>query len=59
MRCKALRLLTWRRVVETDGFFSFTPADMPVEIPHNKVVDINKYRWKKHCRGLFQLTVKA
>ena len=27
----------------------------PVTAPLNKVVDINKYSWKKHCRGLFEL----
>jgi putative transposase len=31
----------------------------PVETAGNTVVDINKYRWKKHCRGLFQLPVAA
>ena len=24
-----------------------------------KIVDINNYRWEKHCRGLFQLPVAA
>jgi transposase InsO family protein len=27
----------------------------PLESGGNKVVDINHYRWQKHCRGLFQL----
>jgi transposase InsO family protein len=27
----------------------------PVKAPSNKVADINKYRWEKHCRGLFEL----
>ena len=31
----------------------------PVEIPDNTVVDIKSYRWKKHCRGLFQLPMAA
>jgi hypothetical protein len=31
----------------------------PVETSSNMIVDINKYRWKKHCRGLFELPVAA
>jgi transposase InsO family protein len=31
----------------------------PMESAGNKVVDINDYRWQKHCRGLFELPVAA
>ena len=31
----------------------------PMESGGNKVVDINDYRWKKYCRGLFELPVAA
>jgi hypothetical protein len=31
----------------------------PIESIGNKAVDISDYRWKKHCRGLFQLPVAA
>jgi hypothetical protein len=31
----------------------------PIETSDSKVVDVNKYSWKKHCRGLFQLPVTA
>ena len=31
----------------------------PVNSSSGKVVDINIYRWKKNCRGLFQLPVAA
>jgi transposase InsO family protein len=31
----------------------------PVEFLDNKVIDLNHYRWEKHCRGLFQLTIAA
>jgi transposase InsO family protein len=31
----------------------------PTESAGNKVVDINDYRWKKHCRGLFHLPIAA
>lgn len=27
----------------------------PTEATGSKIVDINKYHWKKHCRGLFEL----
>ena len=31
----------------------------PVESIDEKAVDIGHYRWKKHCRGLFQLPIAA
>ena len=31
----------------------------PTVATDSKVVDLNKYRWKKHCRGLFQLPIAA
>ena len=31
----------------------------PVNSDFEKVVDINNYRWKKHCRGLIELPVAA
>ena len=31
----------------------------PMKSEGNKVVDLSDYRWKKHCRGLFQLPVAA
>jgi transposase InsO family protein len=31
----------------------------PMESVGNKTVDISDYRWKKHCRGLFELPVAA
>jgi len=27
----------------------------PIKSADKKVIDINEYRWKKHCRGLFEL----
>ena len=30
-----------------------------IESANKKVIDINEYRWKKHCRGLFELPVAA
>jgi transposase InsO family protein len=37
------------------GRNGLTPADSSCD----NVVDINRYRWKKHCRGLFQLPEAA
>jgi putative transposase len=31
----------------------------PIENPEGKVIDINDFRWDKHCRGLFELPVAA
>lgn len=31
----------------------------PLELNCATVIDINSYRWKKHCRGLFELPVAA
>lgn len=31
----------------------------PVELPDRQFLDLNNFRWEKHCRGLFQLPVAA
>jgi hypothetical protein len=31
----------------------------PVDLVCNQVIDINEYRLKKHCRGLFELPIAA
>jgi hypothetical protein len=31
----------------------------PIETAGSKFVDINKYRWEKHCRGPFELPIAA
>jgi putative transposase len=31
----------------------------PIETTGSEVVDINKYRWEKYCRGLFELPIAA
>ena len=31
----------------------------PIEATGSKVVYIKKYRWKKHCRGLFESPIAA
>ncbi len=37
-------------------------GDIPNYVSQNKklnVININKYRWESHCRGLFQLPIAA
>ena len=34
-------------------------GETPIERENEAVVDIDNYRWEKHCRGLFQLPVAA
>ena len=34
-------------------------AETPVETTGKKVVDINRYRWDKYCRGVFELPAAA
>ena len=31
----------------------------PVESTDGKFIDINTYRWNKHCRGIFELPIAA
>jgi hypothetical protein len=31
----------------------------PAETGEKNIVDINRYQWKKHCRGLFELPIAA
>ena len=40
------------------GIDGISPLDKSNEISSN-VVSLNNYRWKKHCRGLFQLPIAA
>jgi hypothetical protein len=32
-------------------------GDTPVTTADRKVIDINRHRWQRHCRGLFELPV--
>jgi putative transposase len=34
-------------------------GDTPMNTTGGNVIDINNYRWEKHCRGLFQLPLAA
>jgi len=34
-------------------------GETPMETIGSRVLDVNQYRWKKHCRGLFELPIAA
>ena len=46
---------TYRAHMGLDGS---TPAQV-AEAIKSKVIRVNYFRWKKHCRGLFQLPMAA
>jgi transposase InsO family protein len=41
-----------------DALDGATPA-MRAEETENKIIDLNDYRWKSHCRGLYQTPIAA
>jgi hypothetical protein len=52
-------LRDYQRYYNEHRTYSGQDGVTPVETTVSKVVDINKYRWEKHCRGLFELPVAA
>jgi putative transposase len=53
------KLRNYQRYFNDSRTHSGRDGGTPVDSDSGKVVDINIYRWKKHCRGLFQLPVAA
>ena len=53
------KLLEYQRYYNECRTHSGRDGGTPIENPSSKVVDINKYGWEKHCRGLFELPVAA
>lgn len=53
------KLRNYQRYYNEHRCHSSRDGTTPQESDNNYVVDINRYRWKKHCRGLFQLPVAA
>jgi hypothetical protein len=58
--------LTWRANsaftnATTTSFVLILRGDggTPIETTSSWIVDINKYNWEKHCRGLFDLPIAA
>jgi hypothetical protein len=41
-----------------DALDGVTPA-MRAELTENKIIDLNNYHWKSHCRGLYQTPMAA
>ena len=41
-----------------DALDGVTPA-MRAELTENKIIDLNNFHWKSHCRGLYQTPMAA
>ncbi|MCB1697880.1 MAG: integrase core domain-containing protein [Halioglobus sp.] len=53
------KLQNYRRYYSKYRCHSSRDGATPVTSGSENVVALNNYRWKKHCRGLFQLPVAA
>ncbi len=53
------KLREYQRYYNESRTHSGRDGGTPIGAPGSKVVDINKYGWKKHCRGLFELPIAA
>ena len=53
------KLREYKRYYNKHRTHSGRDGRSPDETVEKKVVNINQYRWEKHCRGLFQLPVAA
>ena len=53
------KLRYYRRYYNEHRCHSSQDGTTPADTGEKNLVDINQYRWKKHCRGLFQLPVAA
>jgi putative transposase len=53
------KLLAYQHYYNESRTHSGRQGSTPIEATCSKVVDINNYRWKRHCRGLFQLPIAA
>ncbi len=53
------KLQNYRRYYNKYRYHSSRDGVTPMNSGYEKVVALNDYRWKKHCRGLFQLPVAA
>jgi len=53
------KLRKYQRYYNESRTHSGRDGEAPEESVGKKVVDINHYRWQKHCRGLFHLPMAA
>jgi transposase InsO family protein len=53
------KLRDYQRYYNDNRTHSGRDGATPIKSANKKVIDINEYRWKKHCRGLFELPVAA
>jgi len=53
------KLQNYQRYYNEYGCHSSRDGATPVDSGSERIAALNDYRWKKHCRGLFQLPVAA
>ena len=53
------KLMDYRQYYNRHRTHAGKSGETPVKSEGNNVADINDYRWRKHCRGLFELPVAA
>ena len=53
------KLMDYQAYYNQHRCHSSRDGDTPISSETDKVVDLAKYRWKDHCRGLFQLPIAA
>jgi len=53
------KLRDYQRYYNEHRCHSSQDSATPIESTDNNIADISQYRWKKHCRGLFQLPEAA
>jgi len=53
------KLYNYQAYYNEDRTHSGRAGGAPIETTDSKIVDINKYSWEKHCRGLFELPIAA
>jgi putative transposase len=53
------KLRDYRRDYNKHRCHSSRAGATPVDSGEKNIVDINRYRWKKHCRDLFELPTAA
>jgi putative transposase len=53
------KLRAYQRYYNQNRTHSSRGGSTPIETSIRRLLDLNDYRWEKHCRGLFQLPVAA
>jgi transposase InsO family protein len=53
------KLRNYQRYYNEHRCHSSQDGVTPAETGEKNIIDINRYQWKKHCRGLFELPIAA